>query len=87
MAELGEQLKGARLTTAEILYHMPDHPHLLQSFIWQFMDRAPRYPKLTEFLIFWKFNIDGPIHSVKVAGGQIIKPAGLLHVGDAGYLH
>jgi uncharacterized protein Usg len=87
MAELGEQLKGARLTTAEILYHMPDHPHLLQSFIWQFMDRAPRYPKLTEFLIFWKFNIDGPIHSVKVAGSQIIKPADLLHVGDAGYLH
>ncbi|MGH7224968.1 MAG: usg protein, partial [Gemmataceae bacterium] len=23
------QLEGYRLTTAEILYHLPDHPHLL----------------------------------------------------------
>ena len=87
MANLGEQLNGFRLTTAEILYHMPDHPHLLQSFVWQFMDRAPRYPKLTEFLIFWQHNIEGPIHSVKVAGKGIIGAADLRSVTETGYIH
>ena len=24
-----------RLTTAEILYHLPDHPELLQIYLWQ----------------------------------------------------
>jgi len=28
-------LKGYSLFTAEILYHLPDHPRLLQSFVWQ----------------------------------------------------
>tara|TARA_B100000676_G_scaffold244755_1_gene247000 strand:- start:840 stop:974 length:135 start_codon:yes stop_codon:yes gene_type:complete len=39
-----------RRTTAEILYYMPDHPTLLQSFVWQFKNRAPQYPKSHEFL-------------------------------------
>ena len=34
-AELELMLKGYGLTTAQILYHMPDHPHVLQTFIWQ----------------------------------------------------
>ena len=29
-----------RLTTAEILYHLPDHPGVLQTFIWQKLDRG-----------------------------------------------
>lgn len=61
------QLQGFRLTTAEILYHMPDHPALLQSFVWQQMDQAPRYPRLNKFLEFWRANLDGPVHSVTVA--------------------
>ena len=43
------QLLGYRLSTAEILYHMPDHPALLQTFLWQQMDLAPKFPKLHEF--------------------------------------
>ena len=35
------QLKGYGLTTAEIHYHMPDHPSLLQLYIWQEYDLAP----------------------------------------------
>lgn len=34
-----------RLITAEILYHMPDHPGVLQTFIWQKLDRAPTFPE------------------------------------------
>jgi len=38
------QLEGYGLTTAHILYRMPDHPSLLQSYIWQEYDLAPRFP-------------------------------------------
>ena len=34
-SELAALVKGYSLTTAEILYHLPDHPALLQSYIWQ----------------------------------------------------
>lgn len=87
MANLAVQLAGYRLTTAEILYHMPDHPHLLQTFVWQFMDLAPRYPKLADFLTFWDRNIDGKIHSVKVADKRIIAPAQVRSIIDVGYIH
>lgn len=87
MSELGLQLNGYRLTTAEILYHMPDHPHLLQSFVWQFMDNAPGYPKLTRFLRFWEVNIEGRIHSVNVAGKPVIAAAEVRHAVGIGYLH
>ena len=33
--ELSRQMRGERLTTAEVLYYMPDHPVLLQRFLWQ----------------------------------------------------
>ncbi len=87
MYEIERQLRGYRLTTAEILYHMPDHPSVLQSFIWQFMDLAPRYPKLSKFLSFWELNIDGDIHSVSVAGRNLITPAEVRNFRDSGYIH
>ena len=43
MAELLRQMKNYRLTTAEILYHLPDHPGLLQSYLWQDYDLAPAF--------------------------------------------
>ncbi len=67
------QLRDYRLTTAEILYHMPDHPHLLQSFVWQEYDLAPDFPALKRFLDFWARNLDGRLHSVKVANQQLIQ--------------
>ena len=64
---LSLQLRDYRLTTAEILYHLPDHPALLQSYVWQDYDLAPRFPTLRRFLDFWEANLDGRLHSVKVA--------------------
>lgn len=63
-----------RLTTAEILYHMPDCPNLLQSYVWQEYDIAPRFPILNKFLHFWSHNLDGKLHSVYVANQRIITP-------------
>lgn len=74
MASLDKQLRDYRLTTAEILYHMPDHPALLQSFIWQEYDIAPRYPELMKFLGFWTREIEGKLHSVMVASKKLITP-------------
>lgn len=75
MASMALQLRGYRLTTAEILYHLPDHPSLLQSFVWQKLDIAPHYPELKKFLGFWTREIDGKLHSVKVASEALISPA------------
>jgi uncharacterized protein Usg len=77
MTDLERQLCGYRLTTAEILYHLPDHPKLLQSFIWQKLDLAPRYPELRRFLDFWTREIDGKLHSVKVATQPLVSPGEL----------
>lgn len=87
MGKLERQLRGYRLTTAEILYHMPDHQHLLQSFVWQELDLAPQFPILNKFLKFWTENLDGPIHSVQVASAQLIKPAELRMVDGSFHLH
>ncbi len=74
-SDFGKQLKDYRLTTAEILYHMPDYPGLLQSYVWQDFDLAPDFPVLRRFLDFWSRKLDGKLHSVKVASAQLIKPA------------
>ena len=71
------QLEGYSLTTAEILYHLPDHPHLIQTFIWQQHDLFPNFPELKRFLAFWQRTLDGPLHSVKVAHSRLIIPAEL----------
>ncbi len=72
MASLILQLQDYRLTTAEILYHMPDHPQLLQTFLWQEYDLAPEFPELQRFLKFWTREIDGKLHSVRVGHKKLI---------------
>ena len=81
MSELQQQLRGYRLTTAEILYRLPDHPVMLQSYIWQDLDLAPKFPKLNKFLHFWQSSLDGKLHSVRVASCGIICDSELKHVG------
>jgi uncharacterized protein Usg len=70
-------LEGYSLTTAEILYRLPDHPSLIQSYIWQDYDVSPAFPNLKKFLAFWTAKLDGPLFKVTVAHSQLIKPAEL----------
>ena len=81
MSQFEQSLRGYRLTTAEILYHMPDHPELLQSFLWQEFDLAPRFPVLNKFLRFWEDNIEGRLHTVRIAARGLIAPAELKMAG------
>lgn len=87
MANLIVQLSDYRLTTAEILYHLPDAPALLQAFLWQDYDLAPRYPVLRKFLDFWTAEIEGRLHSVQVASLPVVTPGELRMVGTEYRLH
>ncbi|WP_102959172.1 usg protein [Mangrovicella endophytica] len=81
------RLAGYGITTAEILYRMPDHPGLLQTFSWQFNDIAPDYPRLKRFLDHWEREIEGIIHSVRVMHSGLLTPREVRIVRDAGKLH
>jgi uncharacterized protein Usg len=87
MQAINRQLHDYRLTTAEILYHLPDHPALLQTFVWQDYDLAPRYPILRRFLDFWSRNLDGKLHSVKVASCELITVPAWRHAKGMLNLH
>ena len=81
------QLEGASLATAEILYHMPDARTLLQTYIWQEYDTAPRFPRLRAFLDFWVRELDGPLHSVRVSHARLIGPRSFRYCGHELTLH
>ncbi len=72
--EFKRQLCGYGMTTAHILYHMPDFRSVLQTFVWQDYDIAPDFPALKKFLDFWEHNLDGPLHSVRYAHKHLIGP-------------
>lgn len=80
-------LLGHRLTTAEILYHMPDFPDLLQSFIWQHLDMAPNYPRLRTFLDYWRDNLEGELHSVRIGTGKLNSRSEFRHANIELRLH
>ncbi|MFN7709533.1 MAG: Usg family protein [Holosporales bacterium] len=67
MADLQKQIANYHLTTAEILYFMPDYPLLLQSFVWQQYDEVPKFPVLKSFLDYWSHHIEGKLHSVRIS--------------------
>ena len=81
------QMGGYGLTTADILYKLPDHPGLLQSFLWQQYDLAPKFPVLRKFLDFWARELEGPLHSVRVAHSALIRPAEFKAVNGVFTLH
>ena len=72
MSEMEMMLKGSGLTTAQIFYRLPDHPALLQSYIWQNYDLAPDFPEMKGFLKFWQEKLDGPLHSVRYVHRKLI---------------
>ena len=82
-----KQVAGYGLTTAHILYRRPDHPWLLQTYVWQDYDLCPNFPVLQRFLAFWQRQLEGPLHSVTVAHARLIKPAEIRPVDGEFRLH
>ena len=85
--DFSRRLAGERLTTAEVLYWLPDHPALLQRFLWQTLDVAPEYPRVHRFLDFWRGEIDAVIHSVTLSAAGLVAPARLDIARQVGTLH
>src|SRR5437660_9902632 len=81
------QLEGYGLTTAQILYRLPDHPSLLQTYVWQDYDLCPRFPVLNRFLAFWLEKLEGPLYSGIVAHSRLLKPAELRAIDGEFRLH
>jgi uncharacterized protein Usg len=81
------QLDGYGLTTARIFYRRPDHPWLLQTYVWQDYDLCPAFPELNRFLQFWQKSLEGALHSVTVAHSRLIKPAEIRAVDGVFRLH
>jgi uncharacterized protein Usg len=75
LREMERQLAGYGLTTANIYYRLPDHPAILQAYLWQDYDLHPEFPVLRKFLDFWTRELDGPLHQVVIAHSRLIKPA------------
>jgi uncharacterized protein Usg len=86
-SDLAPQLRGERLTVAEVLYYMPDHPALLQRFLWQALDLSPDYPRMRRFLDHWRREIDAVIHSVTFSTAGLVAPARLNVARDVGRLN
>ena len=73
-SDLERQLNGYGLTTAHILYRIPDFESVLQTYVWQDYDLAPDFPSMRRFLDFWESNLDGPLHSVRYTHRRLIGP-------------
>lgn len=82
-----KQVGGYGLTTANILYRLPDYPRFLQTYVWQNYDLFPQFPELTKFLEFWKRELEGPLFSVTVAHSKLIKPSELRALDGIFRLH
>jgi len=82
-----KQVEGYGLTTANILYRRPDHPWLLQSYVWQNYDLYPDFPELQSFLEFWQKSLEGVLHSVTVAHSRLVKPVEIKTVAGVFRLH
>ena len=84
MIEVIDNIENRRLLTVQILYHMPDHPKLLQTYLWQQYDIAPDFPELHHFLDFWQKHLEGKLHSVLVGDVSILTDEELKYY-SAGY--
>jgi uncharacterized protein Usg len=73
--DLCQQLSGYGLTTAQIVYRRPNHPWLLQSYVWQEYDLFPSFPSLKRFRDFWEKKLDSALHLVTVSHSRLIQPA------------
>lgn len=58
---------GLKLTTVNVIYYMPDYSHIINEFVWQCMDKDPKYPRVHQFIDYWMVHIKATIKQVLVA--------------------
>jgi uncharacterized protein Usg len=60
---------------------------VLQSFVWQEYDVAPLFPELHRFLDFWERELDGALHSVRVAHHRMLTDGDIKAIAAEVALH
>jgi uncharacterized protein Usg len=75
------QALGYGLTTAEITYRRPDSALLVQIYVWQDYDIAPKFPVLTQFLDFWNRELDGKLLQVVTSHSKMISARDFRNIG------
>ena len=74
-SDFARQLDGYGLSLVQIHYYLPDHPSLLQFYVMQQYDLAPRFPELERFLDHWRREVEAVLHSACVAHQDLVGPA------------
>jgi uncharacterized protein Usg len=54
------------IVTIDVFYYLPEYTNILQEFVWQTEDIVPEYPRVHQFLNYWKENINAVISEVIV---------------------
>ena len=85
-ADFRRQLEGYGLTTANILYHMPDHPGSAELHL--AATRSPSaFSRIEEIPRFLVARAEGLLHSVTVAHARLIRPAEIKTINAEFRLH
>jgi len=64
---MNKVLFNERHTTLQIYYYLPDHPSIIQEFLWQCLDHQPEFPRIHQFLEYWRNHIEARIHTIYLA--------------------
>jgi uncharacterized protein Usg len=59
-------IRSTKPVIVDIFYYRPDHPLLIQEFVWGFDDVPPELVRVHQFLNYWKNNIDAVIKEILV---------------------
>jgi uncharacterized protein Usg len=65
---------------------LPDHPSILQSYVWQELDLLPHFPELKKFLDFWEHKIEGRLFQVKVMHAEAISTSEVKFMESVGFV-
>lgn len=60
-------MNAKQRTTIQIFYHVPDHPSIIQEFLYQDLDHVPQFPRMHRLLNYWHAHIEATIQSVQLA--------------------
>jgi uncharacterized protein Usg len=71
---------GFELVTTEVLYRMPDHPRVLNTFVWQTYDQPPTLPRVHAFIRYWQAEIEAQIAQVRVVCASLFQLHDLRHI-------
>ena len=81
------QMAGYGLTTASILYRLPDHPRSCRPISGRTTIWPRAFPSSIGSCEFWRDKIEGALHSVTVTHCGLIKPAELRTISGEFRVH